>query len=542
MFIRRLLPVSLLLVLTVSLIAQERPAPERPSPNENNIPAHRMEQHDKWLNNETSFPAKERNMWQIGINTGSLRIAGDVKSEWGYGGGIHVRKALGYSVSVRARYMYGAAYGLDNNPSAGNAFNPAVNGVSNPRADYYNESSGYGSAYLNYQNKMHDAGVDILYNINNIKFHQEKSFFAPYLFFGLGAMTYNVMADQLDANGNPYDYESITTGNTRQQRSLVRGILDRDYETQGENGDGHFRFNDQPANVTVSGGLGIGFKLSERVEVGLEHRATWTGDDLLDGVRWTSMRTYEGPKPVVTQKTDIIHYTSFRLGYNIGKNAQEPTWYVNPLTYMYNYLDYIESQIDWTDTDGDGVPDIWDLEPDTPEGAVVDVKGVTMDSDGDGCPDHEDPEPFSSPTFPIVDCVTQWPEGLSEQEVIDLIKEHSIDGWFLPTIHFDTDKSRILPEFYTNMQYVGEMMLKYRNMNIDVIGHTDYRASEQYNMGLSQRRSEAAVNFLVENYGISRDRFNIKYEGESNEIIKEGRTEREMYMNRRVEFKVVSTR
>jgi OmpA-OmpF porin, OOP family len=128
--------------------------------------------------------------------------------------------------------MYGAAYGLDNNPSSGIAFNPAVNGVSNPKADYYNEASGYGSAFLNYQNKMHDAGVDIIYNINNIKFHQEKPFFAPYLFFGLGAMTYNVMADQLDANGNPYDYESITTGNTRQQRSLVRGILDRDYETQ----------------------------------------------------------------------------------------------------------------------------------------------------------------------------------------------------------------------------------------------------------------------------------------------------------------------
>ncbi len=89
------------------------------------------------------------------------------------------------------------------------------------------------------------------------------------------------------------------------------------------------------------------------------------------------------------------------------------------------------------------------------------------------------------------------------------------------------------------MQYVGEMMNKYKWMNIDVIGHCDYRASEDYNLGLSHRRSEAAVNFLVENYGISRDRFNIKYEGESQELVPEGRSEKEMYMNRRVEFKVV---
>lgn len=536
MLIRSLLLVCL---ITLSAVAVQAQPTERPGPNEANIPSYRMEQHDKWLNNETSFPAKERNMWQVAVNTGSLRIGGDVRSEWGYGFGLSVRKALGYTVSVRARYTAGDAYGLNSAPSTGIAFNPAVNGVNNPVADYYNETSGYGEAYLNYKNRMHDLGVDAIININNIKFHKEKNFFAPYVFFGVGAMTYNTMVDQVDANGNSYDYESVPSGNTQDQIKYVKGILDRDYETEGEdNTKSDFRFNGQAANITLSGGLGLGFRLTDRFEVGLEHRMTWTGDDLLDGVRYVSERTYEGPKPVPTQGRDLIHYTSFILGVNLGKNAQEPTWYVNPIDYTYDYLSYLEEKTNFKDGDEDGVPDLWDQELDSPEGAVVDTKGITKDSDGDGCPDHEDPEPFSSPQYEIVDCKTQWPQPLSEERVVELIKENSIDGWFFPTIHFETNKSKILTEFYDDMQHVGDMMNRYKNINVDVIGHTDYRASEQYNIGLSQRRAEAAVNFLVENYGISRDRFNIKYEGESQELIKGGRSEKEMYMNRRVEFKV----
>ncbi len=536
MLIRSLLLVCLTSLFAVGLKAQ--PA-DRPGPNEANIPSFRMEQHDKWLNNETSFPAKERNMWQVAINTGSLRVAGDVRSEWGYGFGLHVRKAVGYTVSLRGRYSIGDAYGLDAAPSGGIAFNPAVNGVNNPVADYYNETSGYGSAYLNYRNRMHDFGLDALININNLKFHTEQTFFAPYLLFGVGAMTYNTTADQVDANGNAYDYEAGPSGNTQAQLKYVKNILDRDYETEAQdNTNSHFTFNGQAANVTLSAGLGLGFRLTNRVEVGLEHRMTYTGDDLLDGVRFTSERTYEGPKSIPTQGTDMIHYTSFIVGVNLGKNAQEPSWYVNPLSYTYDYLSYLEEKTNFQDTDEDGVPDLWDQELDSPEGAVVDTKGITKDSDGDGCPDHEDEEPFSSPQFPIVDCKTQWPQPLSEERVIELIKENAIDGWFLPSIHFETNKSAILAEFYDDMQYVGEMMNRYKNLRVDVIGHTDSRASEQYNLGLSQRRAEAAVNFLVENYGVSRDRFNIRYEGESNELIKGGRSEKEMYMNRRVEFKV----
>ena len=42
------------------------------------------------------------------------------------------------------------------------------------------------------------------------------------------------------------------------------------------------------------------------------------------------------------------------------------------------------------DTDGDGVTDQLDREPNTPAGCPVDTHGVTKDTDGDGVPDCKD--------------------------------------------------------------------------------------------------------------------------------------------------------
>jgi outer membrane protein OmpA-like peptidoglycan-associated protein len=353
-------------------------------------------------------------------------------------------------------------------------------------------------------------------------------------------MGHQTFVDGLDENGNKYDYESVPAGTEAKKKKFIKGMMDHEYETPGSPDRGAlFSLSDHDVRPALSGGLGLGFRLSPKFEVGLETRFIWTGSDYHDNYAWRSVPDGDGgTNNVTTRGHDITNYTMFNVGYNIGKNAEEPTWYVNPVEYTYDYLLYLDKKTDFTDSDGDGVPDLWDEEEDTPKGAVVDVKGRTMDSDGDGCPDHEDPEPFSSPQFPIVDCETQWPEGLKEEEVVELIKEHAIDGWFLPSIHFALDKSQILPEDVDNLQHVGEVMTRYKNLQVDVIGHTDYRASEEYNLKLSQRRSEAAVNYLVDNYGISRSRFNIMYRGESEPIIPKANKESELFMNRRVEFKI----
>lgn len=534
-----LIPV-VLLICGVSVHAQ--PA-EKPGPNVNNIPAFRMEQHDKWLKGEENFPAKERNMWQVGAHVGMLHVMGDVRSEMSYGYGLHVRKALGYSASFRVDYIRGRAFGLDWQPSTGISENTALNGTNNPKVDYYDEVRNEGIVYHNYRMRMDMLSVDGILNINNLKFHKRQDIFAPYIFLGLGAQMYHTDVNQLDGNGNMYVYDNVPvfSGNIddkKAQLHTLENFFDDSYETDAQIDEAAYKLNGKVVNPVLSVGLGFGFRLTPRFEVGLEHRMGFTFDDYMDGQIWQSATSAEG-HVTKTPHDDILHYTNMFVGINLGKNAQEVSWYVNPLDFTYDYLAYLDEKTNFKDTDDDGVPDLWDQEPDSPEGAVVDTKGITKDSDGDGCPDHEDEEPFSSPVFEIVDCKTQWPKGISEERVVELIKENSIASWFLPSIFFDLNKSLIKAEFYDDLKNIAQVMNMYKNFKVDVVGHTDYRSSEEYNMGLSQRRAEAAVNFLVDNFGVDASRFNIKYLGEGDPLIQDAKTEPELYMNRRVEFIVV---
>ncbi|MFN0204344.1 MAG: DUF4139 domain-containing protein, partial [Bacteroidia bacterium] len=50
---------------------------------------------------------------------------------------------------------------------------------------------------------------------------------------------------------------------------------------------------------------------------------------------------------------------------------------------------------------GETVPDMYDKDPDTPEGTRVDVSGRPLDSDDDGYPDSQDREPFSPKDAPV---------------------------------------------------------------------------------------------------------------------------------------------
>src|ERR1051326_756137 len=52
------------------------------------VPGKRMEQHRKFLNHQTNFPAKPRNMWELGVKFGLYNISGDVPSLllWDKGG------------------------------------------------------------------------------------------------------------------------------------------------------------------------------------------------------------------------------------------------------------------------------------------------------------------------------------------------------------------------------------------------------------------------------------------------------------------------
>lgn len=219
-------------------------------------------------------------------------------------------------------------------------------------------------------------------------------------------------------------------------------------------------------------------------------------------------------------------------------------WWENPNVGVYSVLQQqpdvakLMEEVSLKDEDGDGIPDKIDEEPDTPEGAIVDPKGVTKDSDGDGCPDHEDPEPYSTPLLPIVDCKNVYDFATKEccDERATIIPATPCREIELPSIHFDDDKYYVKPEFYAHLHEIARKMQDCPDLRVVADGHTDTRADIKYNEQLSWSRVNASINYLVEKYGISRDRFIVKYSGERVPLTGD-ETAIQKYQNRRVEFR-----
>ncbi|HEV2288132.1 MAG TPA: peptidoglycan-associated lipoprotein Pal [Candidatus Acidoferrales bacterium] len=70
---------------------------------------------------------------------------------------------------------------------------------------------------------------------------------------------------------------------------------------------------------------------------------------------------------------------------------------------------------------------------------------------------------------------------------------------------FDYDKSDIRPDTRDALQKDAEFLRSYPQVNVTVEGHCDERGSEEYNLGLGQRRADAVKQYLV-SLGISADR------------------------------------
>jgi OOP family OmpA-OmpF porin len=500
--------------------------------NEEFIPNGRLEQHEQFLANETAYPAKPRNMWAVGLNVGLLNVGGDVRTRpfGGVGGlnlgyGAHVRKALGYATSVRLGYTGGTAYGQNWDQQAVGR-NESLIGAG------YGESTTPGEPGVpfvhNYKTNFHNANVDFLLNLNNLKFHKSNNKVSFFVAAGGGMLLYKTAYDALDASGNPYDFASVISAvnfeDRGEQRDAIEALMDGEFETPGEPNRKAWTIGDSLDPMTVrfqtSFGAGVQFRLGQRVSLDLEHRITLPFDDLLDGQR------YEAGGRTFTPNNDVLHYTSLGLSIHIGGKATEPTWFVNPMDYVYSELADMKSR-DLEDADGDGILDFLDLEEDTPEGFPVDSRGRSLDSDKDGCPDGEDPEPFSNPNYPIEDCANVMPNYLSAEEVEQLIdnKLQPLAGgagstWFLPNILFDLNSATVRADAYDELGYVADVMKRFKDMKVEVIGHADTRASDEFNKDLSRRRAEAAINVLSERYGIAESRFVMKYEGKADPLFK----------------------
>jgi outer membrane protein OmpA-like peptidoglycan-associated protein len=104
----------------------------------------------------------------------------------------------------------------------------------------------------------------------------------------------------------------------------------------------------------------------------------------------------------------------------------------------------------------------------------------------------------------------------------------------LRNIHFALDQSDISPASGLILDQVATLLKQYPFLTIELQGHTDYRASDQYNLALSKRRAIATRDYLL-HQGVQPERMIIRPLGES-QLKKSGNTIVEHAYNRRVEI------
>ena len=503
------------------------------------IPAKRIPQHNEFLSNAYPFPAKPRNQWELGVKGGLSTVSGDVRA-WlpTFGFGAHVRKALGYTFSLRLEYDYMRAKGLN--------WQPSYSGyAANPQLSQYYDAAAHTPVFYNYRTTIQELSIQGIATLNNIQFHRAKSNLAIYVLGGFGVMTYSTLYNALDANNQPYDYQQIvnqfglngfTYSNRKAIKSALKNMMDGTFETLGQR---------DPSQPTIFGGTpfrpvlvlggGIEFKLSDKFNIALEDKVSITKTDLIDGQEWQETGT-----PAVralTRDYDSYNFLSVGLNYNIGKRSVEPLWWINPLDYAYSeinaprHMKLPKPVLD--DADGDGVTDQFDHEPNTPAGCPVDTHGVSRDTDGDGVPDCKDKELITPTQCQPVDAdgVGKCPDPACCKEINARLDSGGLGSMGksrcsigdLPSIVFKGRTVTLSKDGKALASTIAEKMRNNPGCKVAVIGYGESSKSAQQ---LSWDRVNEVIKYLVEKEGINSDRFIFRYGqtgGDENTIdIKDG--------------------
>ncbi len=386
------------------------------------IPSKRRPQANEFWNNSYAFPAKPRNMWEVGVSTGIFTVSGDVSSVvLTYPNfAVHVRKAFGYIFSMRLQYLNAYAKGLNWNIAENFNNNPAWNLNLPQTARYYSperlnngqivssDHDGHFSGnsdvvYYNYKTHIQDLSLQGIVTLNNIRFHKQKTGIVLYGGLGFGASVYDTKINAMnESTGENYKtlfnntFAKYGPGSYKIRKDIIKDLkagMDKTYETAADN-EGVRRPKFLGGTLKPSGTVlaGVAFKLARRINLALEDRWTFVKDDLLDGQRW---QEHAKADPVLTRDFDSYNYASLGVNFNLGAKSVEPLWWLNPLDYAYDELMILRRPVkpvpyDCPDADGDGVCDHLDREPNTPANCPVDTHGVTKDTDGDGVPDCKD--------------------------------------------------------------------------------------------------------------------------------------------------------
>ncbi len=104
---------------------------------------------------------------------------------------------------------------------------------------------------------------------------------------------------------------------------------------------------------------------------------------------------------------------------------------------------------------------------------------------------------------------------------------------------FDYDSDAVRSAAQDNLRTLAGSLGSYPDSDLLIVGHTDDRGSDSYNLGLSERRSAAASNYLV-TQGVARSRLRTMGLGET-EPVAPNDNDAGRQANRRVEIAIYAS-
>jgi len=411
--------------------------------------------------------------WSIGVNAGLMSTFSVLSSnskldftvpniQYGYGG--YIKKQILPGFGIQADLLMGKMNGDNAQPDASGK-----------------------SPYKSFTTTLNYAGsLSANFTLANVNWQFIKGSMQPYVTSGIGTMNYKPV---------------LTT---------AAGIT-KDFKSGGS------AINE--LYIPVS--LGVKFNISTGVNLELAYQLNFMYSDNIDGYHYGN-------------NNDKFSYGHIGLEFAIGKRSKPQLASHNPVASMRmeylgeikNAKDAMQVQIDsekvknqalqqqvtaanatiiklTTDSDGDGVPDLYDKCPNTPAGIKV---------DGSGCP-----LPVVKPTEQII--VTEADKQVVNEAVQNL--------------EFETGRATISPRSYESLQRLAKLLAD-KKLHLKLAGYTDATGSAALNLQLSKDRAEAVKMFVVSR-GADPAMIQAEGYGKANPIAS-NKTKQGRKLNRRVEF------
>ena len=241
---------------------------------------------------------------------------------------------------------------------------------------------------LNFNSNITTGGVTINYNFN--QFLRKGRNVEPYIHVGLESIEFLSKTDLQDANGNTYHYWSDGSikdlaENDPNADNAIDLVRDYTYESdiREQNFDGFGKYQERTLGLPLE--LGANFHVGNKLKFRVGTAVHFTFTDLIDGVTNESVGNRIGDA-----RNDKLLYTHIAMSYDFNiKSKKKP---------KFDVIDEDSEQYyreDTIDSDGDMVVDHMDRCANTPPGVVVDELGCPLDDDLDGVANSFDDELLS---------------------------------------------------------------------------------------------------------------------------------------------------